>query len=71
MKPRMDPVVANSIANAALSLEAVALRVRRSIGQDNADRVLEWAESELERIGADAKAIAEDSRAEEREEARA
>lgn len=67
---RMAPQLAGSIANIALSLEAVALRVRGSIGRDNADRVLEWSRLELERIGKEAQAAAAEARVEEREEAK-
>lgn len=47
---RMDPITANSIASLVLSLEAVALRVRRSIGSPDAHRVLGWSKAELERL---------------------
>lgn len=67
--PRMDVVTANSIAHVAMSLEAVALRVRKSIGDPNAYRVLEWACAEIESISTDAKAIADESRVDDATEA--
>lgn len=66
---RTDPVVANGISNLATSLEAVALRLRRSIG-DHAFRVLEWAATELERLQDDATQMAPEARVDEVEEAK-
>ena len=59
---RTPPAVAANIAGLALSLEAIALRVRKSIGDPNAYRVLDWARGELDKLGAEANALADQTR---------
>lgn len=65
----MDVVTANSILYLATSIEAVALRVRGSIGKPDADRVLEWCQAELERLGGEAAELAESERGDQAEAA--
>jgi hypothetical protein len=54
----MDEVMTNSITYLATSIEAVALRVRDAVGSDDAERVLDWAKNELERLGHEAGELA-------------
>ncbi len=60
-------VTRNSVEYLATSIEAIAARVRLSIGRPDAWRVLGWAADELERLGVEARDIGDESRLDEAE----
>jgi hypothetical protein len=66
-RPRLTEaeIADNSIAYLATSIEAVAARLRASIGKAGAWRVLEWSADELDRLGTEGRDIADGERADE------
>ena len=50
-------VLANSATHTSTSIEAVALRLRQSVGQSEFPQVCAWAKTELERLADEVGAI--------------
>jgi hypothetical protein len=69
MSRPVDPIVSNSIVYLATSVEAIAARLRDAAHEPEGWRVLEWAAEELDRLGGEAKSIADDERVDETQQA--